>query len=96
MSKVLCDVYKSRKKDETYLYVSRKDGLERVPEALLEMFGKPELALTLIITAEKQLARYTGEQVLESIDDKGFFLQMPPPKEETGLPDLFCKRDTDD
>jgi len=95
MSKVLCDVYKSRKKDETYLYVSRKDGLEKVPDELKEMFGKPELAMTLIITADKKLARYTGAQVLESIDERGFFLQMPPPKEETGLPDLFCKRDED-
>ncbi|WP_221794863.1 YcgL domain-containing protein [Oceanobacter mangrovi] len=95
MSKVLCDVYKSRKKDEAYIYVSRQGGLEKIPEALLEMFGKPQLAMTLIITADKQLARYTGAQILEAIDNQGFFLQMPPPKEETGLPDLFCKRDDD-
>ncbi|WP_369854707.1 YcgL domain-containing protein [Candidatus Thalassolituus haligoni] len=94
MSKVLCDVFKSRKKDETYLYVSRKDGLKKVPEVLLEQFGKPELAMTMIITPEKQLARFSGERILEQIATQGFFLQMPPPKETDKL-DLFCKLDTE-
>ncbi len=94
MSKVLCDVFKSRKKDETYLYVSRKDGLKKVPEVLLEQFGKPELAMTMIITPEKQLARFSGERILEQIATQGFCLQMPPPKETDKL-DLFCKLDTE-
>lgn len=92
MSKVLCDVYKSRKKDETYLYVTRADGLTRVPEALLEQFGTPVLAMTMIITAEKKLARAEAPKVLEQMASNGFYLQMPPPKEIDHL-DLFCKLD---
>ncbi|MAD43944.1 MAG: hypothetical protein CMI02_01900 [Oceanospirillaceae bacterium] len=92
MTKLLCDVYKSRKKDEAYLYVSRKDGLDKVPEELFELFGKPELAMTLILTADKKLARTDGEKVLQSIDENGFYLQMPPAR-ETYMLDLFCKLD---
>ncbi|MAK90197.1 MAG: hypothetical protein CMI13_03035 [Oleibacter sp.] len=92
MTKVLCDIYKSRKKDEAYLYVSRKDGLTKVPEELYEIFGKPELAMTIIITPDKKLARTDGSKVLEGIDEKGFYLQMPPAK-ETYMLDLFCKLD---
>ena len=92
MTKLLCDVYKSHKKDEAYLYVSRKDGLDKVPEELFELFGKPELAMTLILTADKKLARTDGEKVLQSIDENGFYLQMPPAR-ETYMLDLFCKLD---
>lgn len=92
MTKVLCDVYKSRKKEETYLYVGRKDGLTRVPEELLTMFGKPELAMTMMLSADKALARADAAKVLKEIDDKGFYLQMPPPR-ETYMLDLFCKLD---
>lgn len=92
MTKVLCDVYKTKKKDETYLYVSRKDALSRVPEALLEQFGKPELAMTMILTPEKKLARADIDKVLKALDEQGFYLQMPPVK-ETYMLDLFCKLD---
>ncbi|MGB1092100.1 MAG: YcgL domain-containing protein [Oceanobacter sp.] len=95
MSKQLCDVYKSPKKDETYLYVTRKDGLSKVPDELMETFGKPELALTMILTPEKQLARTDGQRVLDELEEKGFYLQLPPPR-ETYMLDLFCKKDKSD
>lgn len=94
MSKQLCNIYKSRRKEETYLYVSLKDDLSRVPEALLETFGRPELVTKLLITPERKLARAEADKVLASIEEKGFYLQLPPPKEELGLGlDVFCKRD---
>ncbi len=92
MTKVLCDVYKSRRKDETYLYVTRKDALSRVPEALLETFGKPELAMTLMLSPDKKLARADTEKVLQALEEQGFYLQMPPPR-ETQMLDLFHKLD---
>lgn len=94
MTKVLCDVFKTRKKEEMYLYVSRKDGVSRVPDELMETFGKPELALTMIITPEKKLGRADAVKVLSEIESKGYYLQMPPPKDPQTL-DLFTKRDVD-
>ena len=65
--RVLCDVYKTRRKDEMYLYVEKKEGMARVPDELKEMFGKPELALTLLLTPEKNLGRADAEKVLADI-----------------------------
>lgn len=97
MTKVLCNIYKSRRKEETYLYVSLADDLTRVPEALLETFGRPELVTKLLLTPERKLARTEAAKVLASIKEKGFYLQLPPPKEEMGSGlDLFCKRDKDE
>jgi uncharacterized protein YcgL (UPF0745 family) len=97
MTKLLCNIYKSRRKEETYLYVSLADDLARVPEFLLETFGRPELVTKMIITPERKFARADAEKVLASIKEKGFYLQLPPPKENLGLGlDVFCKRDEDE
>ena len=93
--KLLCDVYKTSKKYEMYLYVARKDGFERVPEELMEMFGQPELAMTMIITPDKKLGRAETGKVIDDIETKGFYLQMPPAR-ETYMLDLFTKRDPDE
>lgn len=71
-----------------YLYVDKKEGMERVPDELKEIFGKPEEVMTLLITEEKKLARTDGARVLAQIEEKGFYLQMPPAK-EAYLLDLY-------
>ena len=39
--RIICSIYRSKKKDEMYLYVDKTKALSLVPEALLVMFGKP-------------------------------------------------------
>ncbi|MEL7400282.1 MAG: YcgL domain-containing protein [Pseudomonadota bacterium] len=95
MKKLLCDVYRSLKKDEAYLYVEQKKGLKELPEELLEIFGPAEKTLTMILTPDKKLARAEAAKVIGEIEEKGFYLQMPPPR-ETYMLDLFCKKDKSD
>jgi len=64
-----------------YLYVSKHEGLEKVPEALLSMFGQPKHVMDLMIKEGKKLARVDAEEVVADIKTKGFFLQMPPSEE---------------
>lgn len=80
--KIICDIYRSPKKEGMYLYVTKQEGLERVPEALLERFGKPDHAMTLLLTPEKTLSRTTPEKVAEALDNQGFYLQLPPQGED--------------
>lgn len=75
---LLCDVYKSSRKQEMYLYVERTRGLEDVPESLLGGFGEPELVMTIPLTSARTLARADVGEVLDNIRDCGFYLQMPP------------------
>ena len=86
--KLLCEIYKSSRREEMYLYVDKRRGLAEVPEALIERFGKPVTAMTLILTPEKNLARAKASDVMAAIRDKGFYLQMPPVKDEYLL-DLY-------
>ena len=86
--KLLCEVFKSPRKEEMYLYVDKRQGLAEVPEALLERFGKPLSTMTLILTADKRLGRAKAADIMAAIRDKGFYLQMPPAK-EAYLLDLY-------
>lgn len=76
--KRLCQLFRSPKKAEMYLYVDKARGLEDVPEPLLAQFGEPEAFMMIMLTAEKKLARADASQVLAQIEEKGFYLQMPP------------------
>ncbi|MBN50354.1 MAG: hypothetical protein CMN85_12540 [Spongiibacteraceae bacterium] len=75
---LIVSIYRSPKKEGTYLYVEKAKGLERVPEPLLKQFGKPELAMTLALTSERKLARVDAAKVMDAVVEQGFFLQLPP------------------
>ena len=76
--RVLCDIYRTSKRQEMYLYVAREDGLKRVPESLLLQFSEPSLVTTLVLSESRKLGRADVLQVMSDIADKGFYLQMPP------------------
>lgn len=82
-----CDIYKSSKKDEMYLYVARPeqvnqapdiDPLEIVPELLRQTFGRATFVMHLELSAERKLARVNVLHVIDSLENKGFFIQVPP------------------
>ncbi|MFD2166010.1 YcgL domain-containing protein [Thalassotalea euphylliae] len=78
---MLCVVYKSPKKDQTYLYITKRDDFSQVPEALMKTFGTPNL-VTIVNLADKQkLAIADIDKVKAELEDKGFYLQLPPPTE---------------
>ena len=77
---MFCSVYRSTKKEGAYLYITKRNDFSQVPPALMEMFGKPILIMTMNL-AEKTLARVDIETVKISLREEGFFLQLPPPQE---------------
>lgn len=93
MSLLICAVYKSSKRDGMYLYVDKVDGLKKVPAALLEIFGRPVHAMDMPLRAGRDLAQLTGEKLREELSTKGFYLQMPPQKEDYLL-DLYNPDDS--
>jgi uncharacterized protein YcgL (UPF0745 family) len=76
--KIICEIYRSPKEEGMYLYVKKEEGLTKVPEDLLKLFGRPQQAMVLLLTPGKKLAHATVEKVAESLETKGFYLQLPP------------------
>ncbi|MEH2921196.1 YcgL domain-containing protein [Samsonia erythrinae] len=78
---MFCVIYRSTKRDQTYLYVEKKDDFSRVPEALMQSFGAPQLAMVLPLDGRKKLANADIEKVKLALKEQGFYLQVPPPVE---------------
>lgn len=78
---MLCAVYRSPKRDQTYLYIEKKDDFSRVPAELLTRFGKPRFAMLLSLNEHKTLVNADIEKVKNSLVEQGFYLQIPPPPE---------------
>lgn len=76
--KLLCDIYRSPRKDEMYLYVQKQDGVSKVPENLRALFGAPVHVTTMLITPERKLARADVHKVMSALQKQGYYLQMPP------------------
>ena len=78
---MLCAVYKSSKKQETYLFVLKRDDFSAVPEELLAFFGKPIFVMMLALKEGRKLAISDPDKVKQDLTEKGFYLQLPPPPE---------------
>ncbi len=72
-----CYVYKSTKKPDSYLYLDRKGDFEKLPQQLLLLFGIPEFTLEFELTESRKLALADAKQVIHSISEQGYYLQMP-------------------
>lgn len=83
-------IYKSLKKEELYLYLQKKDDFSDIPEPLLNSFGRLEFVMELEITPERKLAREDVNKVLSSLQEKGFFVQIPP----TLMPNSLFQKNT--
>lgn len=82
-----CNIYRSSKKDEMYIYVTSNmnetksedsDPLENVPDAVRQAFGRATFVMHLELHEGRKLARANVLHVIDSLETKGFFLQMPP------------------
>ncbi|MGK2946542.1 MAG: YcgL domain-containing protein [Candidatus Malihini olakiniferum] len=85
---MFCVIYRSTKRDRTYLYVDKKEDFSCVPEALMKSFGTPHLVILLPLDGSKKLASADIEKVKMALKEEGFYLQLPPP-----LENLFSPRE---
>lgn len=78
---MLCSVYRSSKKELTYLFVTKRDDFSQVPEPLLKTFGTPTLVTMVNLDKKDKLAMADINKVKENLTSQGFYLQLPPPQE---------------
>ncbi|MBL4834834.1 MAG: YcgL domain-containing protein [Pseudomonas sp.] len=92
--KVMCSIYRCKRKQGMYLYVPRGKDLGELPESLMQLFGKAELSMDLVLSEERTLAREDIHKVLANLGSQGYHLQMPPKEEDylVHLPDELMYR----
>ncbi|KMJ44765.1 YcgL domain-containing protein [Xenorhabdus khoisanae] len=78
---MICVIYRSPKRNQTYLYIEKKDDFSRVPDELLKTFGEPQYSMMISLSGRKKLANADIEKVKAALNEQGFYLQVPPPIE---------------
>lgn len=71
-------VYKSHRKDDTYVYLAERDGVAVLPAPLAASLGRLQLVLEVDLVEGRRLARADVELVRAELTRCGFYLQVPP------------------
>ncbi|MEI6894530.1 MAG: YcgL domain-containing protein [Colwellia sp.] len=79
---MLCAIYKSPRKAQTYLFVKKRDDFSAVSEGLMQTFGTPMFVMLINLATKKKLAMADIDKVKENLNERGFYLQLPPPQED--------------
>ena len=75
---MICNVFRSEKKPETYLYLARGTEFDDLPTELQQVFGDPKKVMGLVLSPDRQLAQVDVVKVIECLKNDGFYLQLPP------------------
>ncbi|WP_113906465.1 YcgL domain-containing protein [Aliidiomarina celeris] len=75
---MLCVVFKSTRKADTYLYMPVDGDFEALPEGLQHLFSARQEAMRILVKADRKFARFSGAQLLEQLNEEGYYLQLPP------------------
>jgi uncharacterized protein YcgL (UPF0745 family) len=73
---MLCHIYRSNRKIDTYLYLVDKDDFSAIPADLLRVFGPPEFSFSFDLTQERELAKEDSGEVLDNLEKQGYHLQL--------------------
>ncbi len=71
-------VYKSNRKENTYLYVDRENDFDNIPKALIDLLGDLSLVIEIVLEPDRKLAQADPVEVMSQLQIQGYFLQMPP------------------
>lgn len=61
-----------------YLYVHENTKLEDLPEDLMKLVKQLTHVMDLELSDKRKLARVDVNEVIKSLENKGYFIQMPP------------------
>lgn len=73
---MFCVIYRSTKREQTYLYVEKKT-ISHVPDELMRGFGTPQMAMLLPLDGRKKLVNADLEKVKQALSEQGYYLQLP-------------------
>lgn len=70
-------IYRSEKKADCYIYLAKPKEAFELPAAVTKILGDLTLVMEIDIHEGSKLAQVKPQQVLESMQQQGFYIQMP-------------------
>jgi uncharacterized protein YcgL (UPF0745 family) len=76
-----CFVYRSARREQTYVYLAERDAFDALPPPLLSALGTLQPVLELDLHQQRRLAREDPATVRRNLTAQGYHIQFPPPLE---------------
>lgn len=73
-----CRVFGSCRQSELYVYLRADLEPDSLPATLTARTGSLREVMTLDLHAQRPLARVNVAQVMQSLRERGYFVQLPP------------------
>lgn len=77
MSMMQAFVYKSLRKDDSYVFLAARDDFARLPEPIRVQLGVLQFVFEVALTPGRQLARGNADGVRANLMALGFHVQLP-------------------
>lgn len=71
-----CYIYRSPKKENSYLYIDTENDFSKVPDVLMNVFGEPILVMKVLLDGKRQFVVGSSQDIEDKIKQDGFFVQM--------------------
>jgi uncharacterized protein YcgL (UPF0745 family) len=75
-----CFIYKSSRKQGTYVFLRDRDDFARLPPGIREPLGRLVLTMEVELGPGRKLAGESAAIVMERLERLGYHLQFPPPE----------------
>ncbi len=73
-----CHVYRSSKRDDTYVYLRERDAFGLLPANIAATLGELQFVLEVALTPERKLVREDANVVRANLAARGFHIHFPP------------------
>ncbi len=73
-----CFVYKSSRREQTYVYLAERDAFDCLPEPLSRTLGALSLVVEIELDQGRRLAQADPAVVRANLAGQGFHIQFPP------------------
>jgi len=80
-----CWIYRCSSRDEMYLYLAQEDDFDCVQDDIRRVLGKLEAVMAIDLHPGKALARVDVDTVIADLQERGFFIQLPPQRPDEPL-----------
>ena len=89
---MLCFVYASQRKTNSYLWLAKRDEFSHLPESLTTLLGELRFVLEVQLDGQRKLPVEDAEQVRAHLREQGWHLQVPPAETLAGANHLAYKQ----
>lgn len=73
-----CFVYRSERRQETYVYLRERDAFTLLPADIATLLGPLAFVLEVTLDPGRRLAREDADVVRANLAARGFHIQFPP------------------